>query len=238
MFFNECRFCDHRNPAAAKFCSACGGALHLVPCPHCGAVSDIAATVCYQCRGQLPGHMTDALEPAPAATSVATGATPASPASNNGTSLFRLPSLLILGVAGVVALIGVTGYYDQQHRAVEETRPLSAGSEASERGTPATRDPKEGAVIATPQDVSEGSEGSEAKPAPPERACTDAAAALDLCETQPVRPREAGTSLQAGKSSSRITGAEAGTQDPPRVKCTEAVTALGLCTTEPTQRKN
>ena len=158
MSFNGCRFCDHRNPADAKFCSVCGGALHLVPCPHCGAVSDIAATVCYQCRGQLPGRMTDALEAAPAATSVATEATPASPASNNATSLFRLPSLLILGVAGVVALIGVTGYYDRQHRAVEETRPLSAGSEASERGTAADTEPKGGAVIATPQDVSEGSE--------------------------------------------------------------------------------
>ena len=243
MSFNGCRFCDHRNPAAAKFCSACGGALHLAPCPHCGAVSDVAATVCYQCRGQLPGHKTDALEPAPAAVNVTTGATPASPASNNAISLFRLPALLILGVAGVVALIGVTGYYDQQHRAVEETRPLSAGSEASERGTPAITEPKEGAVIATPQDVSaqaaaEYREGSEAKPAPPERACTDAAAALDLCETQPVQRREAETSVQAEKSSSRITGAEAGTQDPPRVECTEAVTALGLCTTEPTQRKN
>jgi hypothetical protein len=132
-----------------------------------------------------------------------------------------------------VGLIGVTGYYDQQPPAVEEPRPLSAGREASERGMPAT-EPKEGAVIATPQDVSEE---SEAKPAPPERACADAVAALDLCETQPVQSREAETSLQAGTSSSRITGA-AGTQDPPRVECTEAVTALGLCPTEPTQGKN
>jgi len=209
--------------------------LHLVPCPLCGAVSDIAATVCYQCRGQLPGRMTDALEPAPAATSVATGATPASPASNNATSLSRLPSLLILGVAGVVALIGGTGYYHRQHRAVEETRPLSAGSEVSERGAPAATEPKVGAVIATPQDVSEE---SGLKPAPPERPCTDVVAALNLCETQPVQPRKAETSLPAKKSSSRITGAEAGTQDPHRVECTEAVSALGLCTTEPTQRKN
>ena len=170
MSFNRCRFCDHCNPADAKFCNDCGGALHLLPCPHCGAVSDIAATICYACRGQLPGRMTGALESAPAATSVATEATPASPASNNATSLSRLPALLILGVAWVVALLGVTGYYPRQHPVVEETRPLSAGSEASEHGTPANTDPNGGAVIATPEDVSEGSEPNLAPPRP---ACTD-----------------------------------------------------------------
>jgi hypothetical protein len=170
MSFNRCRFCDHCNPADAKFCNDCGGALHLLPCPHCGAVSDIAATICYACHGQLPGRMTGALESAPAATSVATEATPASPASNNATSLSRLPALLILGVAWVVALLGVTGYYHRQDPVAEETRPLSAGSEASEQGTPANTDPTGGAVIATPADVSEG---REPHLAPPRPACTD-----------------------------------------------------------------
>jgi hypothetical protein len=114
--------------------------------------------------------VTGALESTPAATSVATEATPASPASNNARSLSRLPALLILGVAWVVALLGVTGYYHRQDPVVEETPPLSVGSEASEHGTPANRDPNGGAVIATPQDVSEGSEPNLAPPRP---ACTD-----------------------------------------------------------------
>src|SRR5215471_9532148 len=31
-----CRFCDHYNPAGAKFCNDCGSPLHLKPCEQCG----------------------------------------------------------------------------------------------------------------------------------------------------------------------------------------------------------
>jgi hypothetical protein len=114
--------------------------------------------------------MTGALESAPAAASVATEAAPALPASNNATSLSRLPALFILGVAWVVALLGVTGYYHRQDPVVEETPPLSVDSEASEHGTAANTDPNAGAVMTTPEDVMEGSEPNRAPPRP---ACSD-----------------------------------------------------------------
>ena len=255
MSFNQCRFCDRLCPADAKFCSACGGALHLMPCPRCGAVSDITATVCYECHERLPGRATDTSEAAPAATGVVTQATPPLPASSDTTSVSHLPALLILGVTGVVALIGLTGYYQRLYPAGEETRPMSVGSRTSGRATPSTTDPKAGAATATPQYVSEESETRPAAPKPP---CTEGIAALDLCEMRPAQPRQADASLQApksssrisgaetgtpdppqaAKSSSRVTGTEAGTQGPPRGECTQAVTALGLCTAEPTPRKN
>ena len=64
MSSTQCPFCEHGNPADAKYCSECGGALHLAPCPHCGAVSLVTATVCYQCRRPLQGRKTgDAVDP-------------------------------------------------------------------------------------------------------------------------------------------------------------------------------
>lgn len=44
-----CFCCDHRNPAGAKFCNACGAPLHLKPCKHCEAINARAAAHCHQC---------------------------------------------------------------------------------------------------------------------------------------------------------------------------------------------
>jgi len=49
MSLFHCRFCDHDNPAGARFCNACGSPLYLEPCPKCESVNDVTATHCYQC---------------------------------------------------------------------------------------------------------------------------------------------------------------------------------------------
>jgi len=54
MYRAECPFCDHANPAASKFCNACGGPLYLSVCPHCNALNDSKATACYKCAAALP----------------------------------------------------------------------------------------------------------------------------------------------------------------------------------------
>ena len=61
----QCPYCDHVSPPGSKFCGECGAALHLLPCPHCGAVNDITiAKSCYRCHGELPEL--SAAKPAPA----------------------------------------------------------------------------------------------------------------------------------------------------------------------------
>lgn len=45
----SCRFCAHRNPPGAKFCSDCGSPLALKPCPKCEAITDVDAELCRQC---------------------------------------------------------------------------------------------------------------------------------------------------------------------------------------------
>jgi ribosomal protein L40E len=70
-----CSFCDHHNPAAAKFCNDCGSPLHLKPCNRCHAVNHQAATNCQQCGAEYPALFTT-----PEATPVLPAADPA-PAS-------------------------------------------------------------------------------------------------------------------------------------------------------------
>ena len=72
MESKKCQFCEHGNPADSKYCTECGGCLYLLPCPHCGAVTDVTAATCYQCHGQLQAGKTDAADAPWAATEVAT----------------------------------------------------------------------------------------------------------------------------------------------------------------------
>jgi len=67
MFLSECPICEHENPAASRFCNACGAPLHLGPCPHCEAMNDLADTHCYKCGDVLAGGLFAACETTPAA---------------------------------------------------------------------------------------------------------------------------------------------------------------------------
>ena len=50
-----CSFCQHANPAGAKFCNECGAVLRLQPCPHCDAINDRDAARCHHCDATLSG---------------------------------------------------------------------------------------------------------------------------------------------------------------------------------------
>ena len=72
-----CPFCDHRNPAGAKFCNDCASPLHLKPCKHCDAVNHASATACYKCGAAYsallqaePAFAWRASEPEPSAEAV------------------------------------------------------------------------------------------------------------------------------------------------------------------------
>ena len=54
MPISECLFCDHPNPASAKFCNECGSPLHLKPCKQCDAINAAASNACYKCGALFP----------------------------------------------------------------------------------------------------------------------------------------------------------------------------------------
>lgn len=263
MFLNSCPFCEQVNPAGAKFCNACGGALHLVPCPRCGAVSEVTATVCYQCHSQLPGRGTDAPDPAQAAAAVS--------------KILPRPRIQAIVGTAVFAAIAVLGYYTYSQRSlVDALQPPAASSDASGRGGPAgagdiRRDATAGETALPKPDDSAGPaspatappESPLADPAPeaaspptaglvPAKSREAKAAALPsagtkaisegrVSEREPSRPQactEAAATLGLCTRPEATNVGEAGRQESPRQEaCTEATAALGLCTPVPTQRR-
>lgn len=54
MLLSHCPNCQHDNPPGERFCAACGVPLDLKPCPVCGKVDNIKATVCAGCGAHFP----------------------------------------------------------------------------------------------------------------------------------------------------------------------------------------
>src|SRR6185295_974117 len=122
MSINRCPYCEHLNQEGAKFCSACGGALHLAPCPGCGAVNDVTAAACHQCRKELRwGRKEEPFAPpadqatAPDQTAAPVPASAVSPSPVAASGLARA----IIGTAVVVVVMAFIGYYYVQ-RSLEE----------------------------------------------------------------------------------------------------------------------
>ena len=232
MFPNTCPFCDHGNPEDAKFCSACGGALHLVPCLRCGAVNDVAATACYQCHDRLPGRGTDALGPE-------------SPAAVVSRPLLHRHSRVIVGMA-VVAAFAVLGYYGYRQRSLlDSPQSTAAGSKAS------APDATAGAGVirrdAAAGDTAPANADFSVKPTTrpaislPEAPVADparAAAVQPRAGRQPVESREAKAAAALITRPQATAAGKAQRREPPRpVACTESVAALGLCPPQLVQKK-
>ena len=77
MFPPQCLFCNHVNPAGAKFCNDCGSQLHVKRCSRCEAVSDQAAKNCFKCNMEFPVLSTQSEAPPMSSARNTTGASPA-----------------------------------------------------------------------------------------------------------------------------------------------------------------
>lgn len=199
----QCPFCDSLNPKGARFCSACGAQLDLVPCPRCGAVNDVAASHCHQCNDGLGLAEGDAgRAPASARSSIdrrveALQLIEAAPAPEEpaiGRSRVALGSLRLAVVVLVLAAVAAGLYMLLLDRPGTETPPdLEQG--AASTGTRPIRPARtsNGPVAAVPAPAgppaSQGANG--AARAPIATTCTRGVAALGLCDPEPT---PAGTS--------------------------------------------
>jgi hypothetical protein len=244
MVLNRCPFCEQPTAPDAKFCSACGGALHLLPCPSCGAVNDATASACYQCCARLREPETEAPDAVVPAAEVLAPWRPGYPRIGAG--------------AAILAVIGALGYYSYLQHSPGELPPPPAASgaaagvvpaagtlrrdaapEAPARSDAATPQPEPSraspapAAASPPRAERKAVESPRAKPAavptgsPALAACTEAVAALGLCHRESVEKKEMAASA----------GGLAPGQEPRDETCTKAVAALGLCTPASTRRR-
>ncbi len=140
---SQCPYCDHVSPPGSKFCGECGAALHLLPCPHCGAVNDITiAKSCYRCHGDLPENsaskpasapIPEAPEPAPllpdkSATITATYTEMAAEPSSR-----QRPHVWVVGI--VLVAFAAASYYAYRQRSALTTseKPLDAAVQAEKK---------------------------------------------------------------------------------------------------------
>lgn len=214
-----CPFCEHNNLADSKFCNHCGGALHLVPCPRCGAVSDVTATSCYQCHGRLPGRGDTALTVVPQ-----TDAAP--PRSLRRT---RTPAIVGAAIFAVIALVSTYTYRQASH--------------SGDRGSPEVASASSGE--ASGADKAAARPDKSTRPAGPDKIQST----RPLAGAVPAATKPASGGYQKGDSGKarvappRVTHTRgtydeaASEKDPSRpAVCTAAVAALGLCALKPPQR--
>jgi len=230
MSLNSCPFCEHGNPEDAKFCNACGGALHLVPCPRCGAVSDVTATKCYQCHSQLAGRKTEALDIAPRT-------------AETSSPLPRRRSRVIAGAA-VLAAIAVLGYFGYRQRLlIDATPPVAASWEAGGYGNVAgTGITRRDAAPLDAAPLKDDDSVLLARPAvvlpvaplaaPRRAALVEPTPGRKIVESREARASAAPAGDSAANARGRVT------QERPfrPVECTESIAALGLCNPDSVNR--
>ena len=260
----QCPYCEHVSPAESKFCNECGAALHLMPCPHCGAVNDITvATACYRCHGELRSIPSAAL--AASATTPAGTAHAESTSAQSDASPYVMPEPptrrrpYTLVVAIMLIAFAAAGYYAVRQRSALNVRE-SARTEMESRGTPVDTNTNAGAgnIVKAPADAVPNPvpatavvpvEVKTARPgAEPPRDATTAPAPIATTATRSgaarsVAAREAIESPPPASVAPELARARADAakgldqQIPIIATCSDAVAALGLCKSEPTTRR-
>ncbi|CAI08051.1 hypothetical protein ebA3408 [Aromatoleum aromaticum EbN1] len=212
----QCSFCSHENPAAAKFCNACGSLLNLQLCTHCGAIDHASATACYKCGASFATGDEASVPPGATGDEAADttmnpgfphdSARPeASSSAKPGISGSRLSSSWTRALAVVFFVIGAAILYrlystgGEPASVAQDASPSTAAVDATLRVVPpssAPADDIEAVSVAPPPVPAKSSANEEALAAQP--AATEPSAPADDARVSPY-------------------------------SCTPAVAALGLC---------
>lgn len=218
MLLSLCPNCEHENAPGEQFCAKCGVPLNLKPCPHCGKVDQITATVCAGCGMSFPP-----LRPAPVPDTKtaktappARAVTPAPVAGNPPPATNRaLPLILVALAAGGLPLLWMNRAHMPLPKAWQIAGPNAAGS-AVPVPPPAAIE-----VVAPTPLASSPPVTLPVAPAPAADAAPTAARKLAAAPavTRAVAPRPA-----PRRDAAKPTEGAA-----PGRPCTEALAALGLC---------
>jgi hypothetical protein len=213
MLLIHCPNCEHDNTPGERFCAKCGVPLNLKPCPQCGKVDQLTATVCSGCGATFPpiavAHPdSDTTPPLPADPQAAPDPGLARPPHTQG----AWPLILMAIAAGGIPLLWMNRAYIPLPKAWNIKAPSAAVSAV--------------APVARPVPVAEPQTVLPAVGAPPADT-PPAAAPVAIKETPQLAAPPAKHARTSHKPATRT--------EPPR-PCTEALAALGLCQPEATRK--
>jgi hypothetical protein len=228
MLLSHCPNCQHDNKPGERFCAACGVPLDLKPCPVCGKVDSVKATVCSGCGAHFPPL---GAEPAPpeSAAPLVEPEKPIPPVVAPPPSTIRaFPLIVIALAAGGIPLLWL----------FRNTMPVPKAWQgpAQTIEVPATSLPP-----AKPEPVPAP---ATAAPAPaliplPPRAAPPAVAVTPQAEAEspPEKPARAPVAKPKPKAPAHQPAAQAKpaaspaapARPPAGTECTEALSAVGLC---------
>lgn len=172
MLISHCPNCQHDNKPGDRYCGSCGEMLDLRTCPTCGKVDGVKATVCTACGTRLPP---EPVEPIAAADEDPETAAPAQ--ASPPTSVIRpLPLIVIAVAAGGIPLLWL---YRQNIPVPKVWQPQM---QSASQIAPATPPPIP--LVAAESAPAPTKPGAKQKPV---AECTEAVAALGLCNSKPAR---------------------------------------------------
>lgn len=255
MLLSHCPNCQHDNQPGERFCASCGVPLDLKPCPVCGKVDEIKATICTGCGAHFPpivaGRYSDDIGVGP---NTVPGKTIPPLVSPPSSTIGPLPLIVVaLAAAGIPMLwlyrneMPVPKAWRPQP-AIEAPAfpppPIAAPATMTEvpPTTPAPA-PKETAspkpmpqpLSITPPAAEKTPPASAAEPpaaiAPSEPASPAPKANAPEPVAQPVAPPVAKPTIRSNFPARKPPPAAA----PPNGECTAALAAVGLCEPKPTR---
>lgn len=262
-----CQYCEHANPADAKFCAGCGAPLHLIPCPHCGAVNQKTSKTCYQCHGELRESTEILLANAPAnaseeAANDAESAALPSPYTPPPPPRQRQP---VFVVVIIFLAFTVAAYFAYQQRGTVDGKANPA-----DVGTVPGKTPDASSANASAGEINKVLPASQPPAMAPAPTPADAGKTLSSEQAAPsteLKNRKVDDTREAATPANPVNRASAGRsrsgtnrrdaqaapaapteiftpvsgsiekKSPQTVPCTEAIAALGLCTSVPTKGK-
>jgi hypothetical protein len=229
MLLSHCPNCQHNNPPGERFCAACGVPLDLKPCPVCGKVDNVKATVCAGCGAHFPAL------PSTAAADMG-AAHPSAPAkplppviTPPPTSMRALPLIIVALAAGGIPLLWLYRNTMPVPKAWQAPTPVMEAPMPAPTPIPAARPEP---VPPVPQVIPPTASTPATIPLPPRAAPAPAVqpppppAAAKVAPPKPAavaaKPA-ASTRHHAGQVAKPTPGTTAAGE------CTEALAAVGLC---------
>lgn len=230
MLLSHCPNCQHDNPPGERFCAACGVPLDLKPCPVCGKVDNVKATVCAGCGAHFPalsgGHVGDSsVEAAPTRKPIPPVVAPPP------TTIRALPLIVVALAAGGIPLLWL---YRNTMPVPKAWQGQNPGVEAPTAPAPQVVPPAAPApaLIPLPPKPIQQPVVQAAPPEEPAKPPVPVAAKPAMPAKHAAKPAARAAPPQDSASASASASAAArpaAPAAPATTECTEALAAVGLC---------